>query len=112
MNRMARYFASAFFCLLLIAPATAQTVDTIDPGLRSQIDRLAEQVLKQTGVPSASVAVVQHGKLVYTHAYGKARLAAAHARDAGDALLHRLDFEAIHGRRHPDAATGRQALPR
>jgi CubicO group peptidase (beta-lactamase class C family) len=32
-------------------------------------------VLEQTGVPSASIAVVQHGKLVYTHAYGDARLA-------------------------------------
>ena len=32
-------------------------------------------MLEETGVPSASVAVVQGGKLVYTHAYGKARLA-------------------------------------
>ena len=32
-------------------------------------------MLAQTGVPSASVAIVQHGKLVYTHAYGSARLA-------------------------------------
>ena len=52
----------------------AQTVDSIDPALRSRIDRIAAQVLEQTGVPSASVAIVQHGKLVYTHAYGKARL--------------------------------------
>jgi CubicO group peptidase (beta-lactamase class C family) len=35
--------------------------------------------LEQTGVPSASVAVVKGGKLVYTHAYGKARLAAGTA---------------------------------
>ena len=61
---------------LLIAsiPTFTQTVDTIDPALRSRVDRIAAQVLRQTGVPSASVAVVQHGKLVYTHAYGKARL--------------------------------------
>jgi CubicO group peptidase (beta-lactamase class C family) len=52
-----------------------QTVDTISPDLRARIDRIAAQVLEQTGVPSASVAVVQHGKLVYTHAYGSARLA-------------------------------------
>ncbi len=55
-------------------PAFTQTVDTIDPAIRSRVDRIAAQVLRQTGVPSASVAVVQHGKLVYTHAYGKARL--------------------------------------
>ncbi len=61
---------------LLIAsiPTFTQTVDTIDPALRSRVDRIAAQVLRQTGVPSASVAVVRHGKLVYTHAYGKARL--------------------------------------
>src|ERR1700685_1682087 len=54
---------------------SAQTVDAISPDLSSRIDRVAEQVLETTGVPSASVAVVQHGKLIYTHAYGFARLA-------------------------------------
>ena len=57
-----------------LAAAQGQTVDTIDSGLRTQIDRIAAQVLKQTGVPSASIAVVRKGKLVYTHAYGEARL--------------------------------------
>src|SRR5580698_11166189 len=55
--------------------ASGQTVDTIDPALKARVDRIAAQVLEQTGVPSASVAVVQHGKLVYTHAYGFAHLA-------------------------------------
>ena len=69
---------SALFSLLFAAAAIcapAQTVDTVSPELRSQIDRIAAQVLEATGVPSASVAIVQHGKLVYTHAYGSARLA-------------------------------------
>ncbi len=61
--------------ILAALPALAQTVDTISPDLRNQVDRIAAQVLEKTGVPSASVAVVQHGKLVYTHAYGSARLA-------------------------------------
>ena len=52
-----------------------QTVINLSPDLRSRIDRIAAQVLEATGVPSASIAVVQHGKLVYTHAYGFARLA-------------------------------------
>jgi len=72
------------FCLVLAALVAlvplalrAQTVNTIDPALRSQVDRIATQVLESTGVPSASVAVVQHGKLVYTHAYGNARVATA-----------------------------------
>ncbi|SPE20901.1 Beta-lactamase [Candidatus Sulfotelmatomonas gaucii] len=67
----------AILLLLLLAAsaASAQTVDSISPDLRGQVDRIASQVLQETGVPSASVAVVQHGKLVYTHAYGLARLA-------------------------------------
>jgi CubicO group peptidase (beta-lactamase class C family) len=74
------YARPALLSLLLVAAASlipAQTVDSIDPALRSQVDRIATQVLEATGVPSASVAVVQHGKLVYTHAYGSARVAAA-----------------------------------
>lgn len=52
----------------------AQTVDAIKPDLRAKIDAVATEVLGDTGVPSASIAVVQHGQLVYTHAYGRARL--------------------------------------
>ncbi len=52
----------------------AQTVDTIDPALKARIDRVAEQVLALRGIPSASISVVQGGKLVYTHAYGFAHL--------------------------------------
>jgi CubicO group peptidase (beta-lactamase class C family) len=63
-------FAAAAFPLVV----GAQSVDTLDPAIKARVDRIAVQVLEQTGVPSASVAVVQHGKLVYTHAYGKARL--------------------------------------
>ena len=54
----------------------AQTIEKIDPVLHAQVDRIARQVLEETGVPSASIAVVQGGKVVYTHAYGEARLAA------------------------------------
>jgi len=77
MHGFARFVCPALFSLLLIAPAaaSAQTVNTISPDLRNQVDRIAEQVLQGTGVPSASVAIVQHGKLIYTHAYGFARLA-------------------------------------
>lgn len=50
-------------------------MDTIDPALKAKIDRIATQVLELRGVPSASIAVVQGGKLVYTQAYGKSHLA-------------------------------------
>ena len=52
----------------------AQTVDNLDPALKARIDHIAAGVLQQRGVPSASVAVVKGGKLVYTHAYGNAHL--------------------------------------
>jgi D-alanyl-D-alanine carboxypeptidase len=74
MMPIARSLALSCLCLLPAAFASAQTVDNIDPALRAQIDRIATQVLASTGVPSASVAIVQHGQIVFTHAYGNARL--------------------------------------
>ena len=59
---------------VLSAGCAAQTVDKIDGELRARIDRIATQVLEQHGVPSASVAVVKGGKLIYTHAYGLAHI--------------------------------------
>ena len=98
MQRFKRSSHSAIFSFLFVgflalnarAQVSAQSpsqgsdesVQSISPDLRSgsdlfsSIDRIAAQVLEATGVPSASVAVVQHGKLVYTHAYGFSRLAA------------------------------------
>jgi CubicO group peptidase (beta-lactamase class C family) len=73
---------SGLVVLALSAVAVrAQTINALDPAIQSRIDRIATQVLEQTGVPSASVAVVKDGKLVYTHAYGKARLAAGSVPD-------------------------------
>ncbi len=77
MPRISFRFALVTFITLASPGLRAQTVDAIDSALRSQVDRIASQVLEATGVPSASVAVVQHGKLVYTHAYGNARVATA-----------------------------------
>jgi CubicO group peptidase (beta-lactamase class C family) len=73
MTPASRYLV--LFAILVPLTLTAQSISTLDPALQSRVDRIAQQVLDQTGVPSASVAVVQHGKLVYTHAYGFARLA-------------------------------------
>ena len=44
------------------------------PELRGKIDKLAADVLARSGVPSASIAVVKDGKIVYLNAYGSARL--------------------------------------
>ena len=60
--------------ILVIAAlsATAQTQLTSD--VRDKIDKLAAEALAKTGVPSASVAVVTNGQIVYLKAYGDARL--------------------------------------
>jgi CubicO group peptidase (beta-lactamase class C family) len=41
---------------------------------RPDIDQIATQALTATGVPSASVSIVENGRISYTHAYGDARL--------------------------------------
>jgi D-alanyl-D-alanine carboxypeptidase len=60
---------------ILVAPASGigQSAPT-DPHLASQVDSIANAVLQSTGVPSASVAIVRHGQIVYAHAYGMAKL--------------------------------------
>ncbi len=67
----------ALACSSFVAVAHGQsslTVNDISADLRTKIDATAQQALDQTRVPSASVAIVQGGKIVYTHAYGKAKL--------------------------------------
>lgn len=67
-------------CLILALPllfslapfATAQA--TLSGEQQKRIDDIARQILETTGVPSASVAVVQDGKIAYSKAYGNARL--------------------------------------
>lgn len=44
------------------------------PAVQQQVERTAEKIVQETGVPSASVGIVQHGRVVYTHAFGMARL--------------------------------------
>jgi D-alanyl-D-alanine carboxypeptidase len=44
------------------------------PDLRTEVDRIAREVLASTGVPSASIAIVQGGQIAYVQAYGDARL--------------------------------------
>ena len=62
------------FDIGVVGQTPGMTVDTIDPALMARVDAIAAGVLEQRGVPSASVAVVKGGKLVYTHAYGLAHL--------------------------------------
>ena len=49
-------------------------VNKLPADLAAKVDAVAQQVLEQTGVPSASVAIVRDGEIEYTKAYGEARL--------------------------------------
>src|SRR6185437_15900723 len=62
------------------APAFAKSLppnrsgDALPADLSAKIDKIANDALAKSGVPSASIAVVRDGKLVYAKAYGDARL--------------------------------------
>lgn len=65
--------------LSLMVPVAAFAQDALavhhlSGELAQKVDQVAAQVLQQTGVPSASVAIVRDGQIAYTQAYGKARL--------------------------------------
>lgn len=57
--------------LISVAPALAQTADL---AFRHKVDTIVQDSLAATGVPSASVAIIQDDRISYQHAYGKARL--------------------------------------
>jgi D-alanyl-D-alanine carboxypeptidase len=63
-----------FALSLLVLSVSAFAQGTSDAALGARIDSIAMQVLQTTGVPSASVAVVTHGRVAYANAYGAARL--------------------------------------
>ena len=69
-----KLFLCAFILLTCSIAFAAPSDSTLSPQLRGSIDDAARQVLKSTGVPSASLAIVQDGKTAYLQAYGEAQL--------------------------------------
>ena len=55
--------------LFVLAPATAGA-QALDAAQTRQIDKLVTDALASTGAPSASIAVVRGGQIVYAKAYG------------------------------------------
>ena len=62
--------AKTAFVVLLLLAAHAQAQNELSSELSSKIDKLATDALASSGVPSASIAVVKDGKIVYLKAYG------------------------------------------
>ena len=64
----------AAFVATTLAPNAAPAQSTLPAAARSAIDSAARAVLASTGAPSASIAVVRGGRIVYANAYGMARI--------------------------------------
>ena len=65
---------------LAASTATGALAQSLTQTQTAAIDKLVTSTLADTGVPSASIAVVQGGKIVYTKAYGKQSDAIPQAR--------------------------------
>ena len=59
----------------LLAFCASASAQQLSPETQAKIAALAERTLKATGVPSASVAVAQGGRVVYAQAFGLADVA-------------------------------------
>jgi D-alanyl-D-alanine carboxypeptidase len=70
-------FTAAF--LALTAAASAQQ---LPPDTAAKVDAIAQKVLADSGVPSASIGIVQDGRIVYTRAFGLARVSPPLPADA------------------------------
>ena len=66
--------SASLFCAMQPALARKPDPPSFEPATIQRIDEAAAEVLKRTGVPSASVAVVKDGHMVYSQAYGSAEL--------------------------------------
>jgi CubicO group peptidase (beta-lactamase class C family) len=60
--------------LLFLTLATSAAAQELTPAERARIDSAATAVLAATSAPSASIAVVRGGAIVYEHAYGEGRI--------------------------------------
>lgn len=58
-------------CAVLL-PLTAGA--QLSPEAQAKVTALAQQIVSSTGVPSASVGIVQNGRIIYARAFGMARL--------------------------------------
>jgi len=64
----------ALVVLLTSSLLQAQASAPISAALRERIDTTVRQALTSTGVPSASIAIVQNGAITYLQAYGDGRI--------------------------------------
>ena len=99
-------------CLVIVVwvlAATSAFAQPLSTAERETIDAGVRAVLDATGAPSASIAIVRGGQIVYENAYGVGRITPDTRGAPRYALRHRLGQQAVH--RHGDpAAAGRRKL--
>ena len=66
--------AVLIFILLAVSLLEAQSPVPLSAALRDKVDAIAREALTGTGVPSASIAIVQGGAITYLQAYGDGRI--------------------------------------
>lgn len=68
-----RLFSPA--CFLLLACLPSLRAQTLTADTQAKIAAIAQRTLAQTGVPSASIAVAENGRILYAQAFGLADIA-------------------------------------
>ena len=66
--------AACLLVLLATSLLQAQAPLSISAAVREKVDAIARQALTDTGIPSASIAIVQAGSITYLQAYGDGRI--------------------------------------
>ncbi len=69
-----RWFTRLLAFVLAAVPAVPSAAQQLSATERAAIDSSARAVLQSTGAPSASIAVVRDGHIVYEQAYGQGRI--------------------------------------
>jgi D-alanyl-D-alanine carboxypeptidase len=92
-------FLAVTLCLGIAAPGAAMA-QTSKPALSAEQERKIAGMLAESGAPSVSIAIVEHGQLVYAKAFGKAslspdRLADVHTRYAIGSISKQFTVAAI-----------------
>jgi D-alanyl-D-alanine carboxypeptidase len=63
------------FTLLATSVLAAQSTSSISVALQKEIDSTVQQAVASTGIPSASIAIVQNAAITYLHASGQGTIA-------------------------------------
>jgi len=61
------------FAVAALAFAHSADAAPLDPALAREVDAIANETLRTSGAPSASIAIVRDGEIAYAQAYGQAR---------------------------------------